>query len=84
MFTLRPTETNSKFIKLFKKEEKKKLVFLSFERLNGVKLYISMYGYSFFFLGGGGVVYHEFVNFSYNLWYVCLIILELFWLYVSL
>lgn len=66
MFTLRPTETNSKFIKLFKKEEKKKLVFLSFERLNGVSSIFPCTVIASFFLGGG-VVYHEFVNFSYNL-----------------
>lgn len=52
MFTLRPTETNSKFIKLFKKEEKKKLVFLSFERLNGVSSIFPCTVIASFFGGG--------------------------------
>lgn len=51
MFTLRPTETNSKFIKLFKREEETGLFI--FRTIEWGQLYISMYGYSFFFLGGG-------------------------------
>lgn len=43
-------------------ETKKKPVFI-FRTIEWGQLYISMYGYSFL----GGFVYHEFVNFSYNL-----------------
>lgn len=55
MFTLRPTETNSKFIKLFKKRGEEETGLFIFRTIEWGQLYISMYGYSFFFFGGGGL-----------------------------